>query len=270
MRWCPVVSSAARLALGALALGACCAALQAQTPAADQQRLQRFDGLWNGPDVMLFNLEPLARSEDPETPTPPLKGEYLERFTVRAAQLQAITQGAPPPAAEAGSARGPFAAGGPGGAAGPRLGSAMPQMMIGGMGAPLEFVVAKGRLYIINCGSGALRRIYTDGRGHPAADELVPNRFGHSIGHWEGRTLRVDTIGFVPGPIDIQTTHSEALHITERFTLIHRDTIRDEMTLEDAKALAQPWTSIRTYTRSGWHEVVDPDDADAPTTDRHF
>src|SRR5690242_12285732 len=37
------------------------------------------------------------------------------------------------------------------------------------------------------------RHIYTDGRGHVSADIFDPVSNGHSIGHWEGDTLIVDT-----------------------------------------------------------------------------
>lgn len=34
-------------------------------------------------------------------------------------------------------------------------------------------------------------------REHPSG--IKPTRAGHSIGHWEGDTLVVDTVGFAPG-----------------------------------------------------------------------
>ena len=40
------------------------------------------------------------------------------------------------------------------------------------------------------------RHIYTDGRGHVNPDTFDPVSNGHSIGHWEGDTLVVDTVGF--------------------------------------------------------------------------
>ncbi len=43
------------------------------------------------------------------------------------------------------------------------------------------------------------RHIYLDGRKHPSPAMWVPTVNGHSIGHWEGETLVVDTIGFVGG-----------------------------------------------------------------------
>jgi hypothetical protein len=52
---------------------------------------------------------------------------------------------------------------------------------------------------------------------HPAG--LEPSRVGHSIGHWEGDVLVVDTIGFEPGVLLGTTPHSGALHVVERFSL---------------------------------------------------
>ena len=40
------------------------------------------------------------------------------------------------------------------------------------------------------------RHIYTDGRGHVSPETFDPASGGNSIGHWEGETLVVDTIGF--------------------------------------------------------------------------
>ena len=52
---------------------------------------------------------------------------------------------------------------------------------------------------------------------HP--DNIEPSYAGHSIGHWEGNTLVVDTIGFEPGLLATPVKHSDQLHIVERFTL---------------------------------------------------
>jgi hypothetical protein len=52
---------------------------------------------------------------------------------------------------------------------------------------------------------------------HPAG--LEPSRVGHSIGHWEGDVLVVDTIGFTPGVLLGTTPHSGELHVVERFSL---------------------------------------------------
>src|SRR5262245_65830825 len=42
----------------------------------------------------------------------------------------------------------------------------------------------------------SVRYIYTDGRMHPEKDESDHTYNGNSVGHWEGDTLVVDTVGF--------------------------------------------------------------------------
>jgi hypothetical protein len=56
------------------------------------------------------------------------------------------------------------------------------------------------------------------GRAHP--EHLEPSYYGHSIGHWEGDTIVVDTIGFNEKFwMDREgTPHTEELHLIERFT----------------------------------------------------
>ena len=61
------------------------------------------------------------------------------------------------------------------------------------------------------------RIIFIDGRGHPEGD--FPHTLsGHSVGHWEGETLVVDTTHIAPGTfMNNGFDHSEDMHLTERF-----------------------------------------------------
>ena len=61
------------------------------------------------------------------------------------------------------------------------------------------------------------RTIHMNMKAHPANLKLT--RAGHSIGRWEGDTLVVDTVGFLPGFITTPVRHSDKLHVIERFTL---------------------------------------------------
>jgi hypothetical protein len=61
------------------------------------------------------------------------------------------------------------------------------------------------------------RVIHMNMDAHPA--NITPSYSGHSIGHWEGDTLVVDTIGFEPGVLAAPIKHSNQLHIVERYTL---------------------------------------------------
>jgi hypothetical protein len=77
---------------------------------------------------------------------------------------------------------------------------------------------------------------------HP--DDLVPTYMGDSVGHWEGDTLVVDVVGFNDKTwlTTTGTIHSDALHITERYTRIDKDQINYEVTMEDPAVLTRPWT----------------------------
>jgi hypothetical protein len=64
---------------------------------------------------------------------------------------------------------------------------------------------------------GLKRTIYTNMKAHPA--DIKPSRAGHSIGRWEGDTLVVDTVGFLPGVLNGSVRNSDKLHVVERFSL---------------------------------------------------
>src|SRR6266705_1075040 len=63
---------------------------------------------------------------------------------------------------------------------------------------------------------------------HPA--KVTPSWYGDSIGHYEGDTLVVDTIGYKLGPYPVLdmfgSPFSEALHVTERYRMIDYEAAR--------------------------------------------
>jgi hypothetical protein len=75
---------------------------------------------------------------------------------------------------------------------------------------------------------------------------------GHSVGRWEGDTLVVDVTEF-NGKNWFDRAgnyHSEALHLTERFTPITKDAINYEVTIEDPNVFTRPWkVSMPLYRR---------------------
>jgi hypothetical protein len=113
----------------------------------------------------------------------------------------------------------------------------------------IEFLFTPGRVTIIQEAYMQVRRVFTDGRGHPA--DLDPTFNGHSIGHWEGDTLVIDTAGLghaTPLGFD-RLQHGPRFHVVERIHLTAPDTLEDRMTLTDPDALEQPWHMVRTFAR---------------------
>jgi hypothetical protein len=63
------------------------------------------------------------------------------------------------------------------------------------------------------------RLIYTDGREHPGED-APHSKMGHSIGHWEGDELVIDTTHLQPSTITNNgLNHSDRAHMVERYRL---------------------------------------------------
>lgn len=112
---------------------------------------------------------------------------------------------------------------------------------------PIEFLFTPGKVTVAIEAYSQMRRIYTDGRKHP--DDPDPSFGGNSIGHWEGDTLVVDSIAFIPTSLIAPGVgHSDQMHIIER---IHRlgDVLEIQQTIEDPKVLTQPYTTVHRYKR---------------------
>jgi len=128
----------------------------------------------------------------------------------------------------------------------------MPGWMIKSHNA-LELLFTPGRVTVLGEVDGnRLRRIYTDGRGHP--DDPDPSFHGHSIGHWEGDTLVVDTIAVLP---QTYLAFSEAvgvpnggdLHVVERIRLASPELLHWTLEIHAPKVLSKPWTTTRIWFR---------------------
>jgi len=88
----------------------------------------------------------------------------------------------------------------------------------------------------------SFRQIFMDGRAHP--DDEEPSWYGHSVGHWEGDTLVIDSVGFNESFwMDRRgMPHTNQLHTIERFTRKNSETIAFEITVDDPGAYTAPWT----------------------------
>jgi hypothetical protein len=113
---------------------------------------------------------------------------------------------------------------------------------------PYEFQLVESAhsVAILNGYPGTFRIIPTDGGVHPADPD--PTWMGDSIGHWEGDTLVIDSVGFNDKTEINGYRHTDALHIVERFSRPDYNTIRYEATMEDPNVFVKPWTMARTYT----------------------
>ena len=91
-------------------------------------------------------------------------------------------------------------------------------------------------------GYSDFRVIATDGREFDERQIVQTKYTGHSVGHWDGDTLVIESIGFTPETWLARGGffHSEDMKVTERFTR-QGDEMLYEVTVEDPQVLLQPW-----------------------------
>ena len=243
-----LLPAAAALALAAPAFTSSAWAQNAPSPPAppnykapiqkdSKMGLPDWSGVWNPHERNMFDPTAFDRPENKGKGAqdirefPPYNAEWEARYDKKLAENR---QGLPTD---------PTASCRPGG---------MPRIMT--TPYPMEFVIQPDRVVILHEISSQVRRVYTDGRKHPAPDDLDPTYMGHSIGHWEGDTLVVDTVGVKGDTVyDVSAApHSDKVHEIERIRRISPTQIEDVMTIEDPVAFTKPWVVVRRYDKKDW------------------
>jgi hypothetical protein len=98
---------------------------------------------------------------------------------------------------------------------------------------------------------GGARHIYLDGRAHPDLSRWTPNAAGHSVGHYEGNVLVVDTVGFAPGAVPGGGQRTAETHLTERFEVAaDGKSMKITYTWDDPKIYAKPHTYRLIFDRA--------------------
>jgi len=217
-----------RLVSGLLALALLAAGSSAE---AATRKPQDWTGIWKR--VGSFSFDPSIAPEHAENP--PYRPDWQARYE----QSLASSKRGQPIADPTASCAPP----------------GMPRMM--NMVYPMEIIQKPKQLTIVAEWDSQIRRIFIDGRDHPKDPDPTYN--GHSIGHWEGLTLVVDTIGMRDNTVFDQTglRHSDKLHIVERFRLVDKDTLVDQLTAEDPVAFYRPWTVKKVYRRSPGEQIME-------------
>jgi len=181
------------------------------------------------------------RARDPSIPQPtppPLKPQYLKEWQ---AQVQAVR--------EANAKGQPIAE---------RVVACLPEGMPGMMAGPfpIEVLQSKGQVTVIQEAYTQVRRILLD-RPQKAIDDVEPGFYGHSVGHWDGGTLTVDTVGVREDVRYQNILHSKEMHIKERISLGGNGLLRDEITIEDPVVFEKPWTFTYAYRRMADYQLLE-------------
>lgn len=113
---------------------------------------------------------------------------------------------------------------------------------------PVEFIQTPKQITIIAEAFSEVRRVYLD-RPQEKIEDVAPGYYGRSVGHFEGDTLVVDTIGIKPTVTLRGLPHSPQMRVTERIQLLSHDILYDQITIDDPVVLEKPYTYTVAYKR---------------------
>jgi hypothetical protein len=126
--------------------------------------------------------------------------------------------------------------------------SGVPAFMMAAV-EPIHFMQTPKQVTMIFSGDAQIRRIYLD---VPHSANLKPSWYGESVGHYEGDTLVVDTIGLNDKTFvdNYRTPHTAKLHVVEHYKLIDDGkTLQVTFRVEDPDTFYQPWSAIGKLRR---------------------
>jgi hypothetical protein len=118
-------------------------------------------------------------------------------------------------------------------------------MQLHGHPQPRKIVQTPRLIVVMYEGNQGLRQIFTDGRKVPKLDDdLQPWWYGYSVGHWEGDTLVVETVGFRDDVwLDVQGSPMTSKgKMTERWRRTDFGHLEIDVTIDDPTAYTRPFT----------------------------
>ncbi len=123
----------------------------------------------------------------------------------------------------------------------------VPGFLLRPMTQAMYFIQTPKEVVMILSSKQEIRHIYLTDK-HSA--NVKPSWYGESIGHYEGDTLVVDTVGidertWIDG---FGTPHTKELHVVERFRLIEGGNVLEAVVhVEDPGAFTTPWSGIQRF-----------------------
>lgn len=232
---------AVRLRIGLVAGAALCLGLPAsplaQGKAGAASSHDWIQGVWESqwPGDQL--AKPGAPKRPVEVGPAPLKPEYLVKYQADQKAIADATKRGEPIAGENVTEC---------------LPEGFPAMMAPGF--PMEVIATPKQVNMTQEAYSQTRRIYLD-RKQMALDDAEPQFYGHSVGHWEGNVLVVDTIAVKERVKMRGVPHSLAMRVDERMYSTGPDTFEDKITVTDPQYLTAPWTFTYHYKRKPGYDL---------------
>lgn len=111
-----------------------------------------------------------------------------------------------------------------------------------------EFIVRPEQVWLSSETVNNVRRIYTDGRGHPKPEDAFPLYYGDSIGFWDGPKLVIHTNQLMARSMGReQPDQSEQMETVEVWEKGGAGTIVADVWIYDPAIYTEPWYMQRRY-----------------------
>jgi hypothetical protein len=113
---------------------------------------------------------------------------------------------------------------------------------------PTYFIQTPKQVTMIFSGDAQVRRVYLD---VPHSANPKPSWYGESVGHYEGDTLVIDTVGMNDKTFvdSFRTPHSGNLHVVERWKLTDKNTLQVIFRVDDPDTFVEPWSASVRFRR---------------------
>ena len=195
-------------------------------------------GTWSRYPQFGEKPDPKLPAPPPPVPPPPLKPQYKPDWDAKQQAIRDADARGEPPFTDYVKC----------------LPDGMPTMMIGMF--PMEVLQTPGQVTIMQEAYNQVRRIYLNEKQIPIED-AEPGYWGHSVGHWEGSTLVIDTVGIKPTVLFRGVPHSDQMRIHERIHMTTPDFFEDQITVEDPVYLTAPWSFSYAYMRLPHYKMLE-------------
>lgn len=128
-----------------------------------------------------------------------------------------------------------------------------PEDMMGAPPYPIRIVQKPNFIAVLLEEGWYFRAIYIGGK-HP--EEIVPSFHGHSIAHWEGKTLVVETVALRDESLRfISLPHSPEMKIIERIRRTAPDRLEDRIEVNDPVMYSKPFAFTSVFNRTSQEQI---------------
>lgn len=121
---------------------------------------------------------------------------------------------------------------------------------------PIHFVQSEDIVLIVHQRDHQIRRVYMNQKH---SEHILPSWYGESVGHYEGDTLVVDTIGLNEKTVTDRngTPHTENIHVVERYRVIDDGAgMEVQFHVSDTGAFTMPWSAQVRYRNIPAQDVL--------------